>query len=226
MALTVDYIYAYMGFLTRKNRAGGINAGEFGLSWNSAQNSYFSDLLGRFNKNTNSKLRLDTGLIENQTIMTKILPFTKPLTGQTISAGNGNKPADFAWTLALRIDGEKVFQIDHDTIWAVNQDVIDPPSVADGSYYYTEYLNYYAFLPNTVTAFDIDYIGNPPDVKWNFTLDGNNRQVYDPTGSVDPLWNNAECREITERALTSLGVSFNSDDFKQFGHIVTQTGDA
>jgi len=226
MSLTTDYVYQYIQKLSRKNQSGGISVGDFEHFWNAEQRSFFSDLLGRFNRTTNSKLRLHTGLIENETIMTKLLPFTKPLTGQTITAGQGTKPPDFAWTLAIRINGTKVFQVNHDQIWRVNEDVIDPPSTADDSYYYTEYQNYYSFLPNTVTAFDLDYIASPVDIKWNYTYDANNRQVYNPTGSIDPVWSNSDCSEITQRALKQLGVSFSSQDFEKFGQETITEGSA
>lgn len=182
MALSTDYVYQYMLKLVRKNQAGSISATDFGYFWNGEQRSFFSDLMGRFNRNTNSKLRLDTGLIENQTIMTKLLPFTKPLTNLPIAGGQAQKPSDFVYTLAMRINGNKVFQIDHDTIWAVNQDVIDPPSIASASFYFTEYLNYFSILPNTVTSLDLDYISSAQDIVWAYSFDTNNRQVYNPNG--------------------------------------------
>jgi len=226
MALSVDYVYQYMLKLIRKNQSAAISAGDFAYFWNGEQRAFFSDLMGRFNKNTNSKLRLDTGLIENETIMTKLLPFTKPLVNQPVSAGNGTKPTDFVYTLAVRINGNKVFQVNHDSIWSVNQDVIDPPSIADDSYYYVEYLNYYSFLPSSVTQFDLDYISSPPDVLWAYTLDVNNRQVYDPANSVQPLWSNSDCSEITQRCLKQIGVSFSSQDFENFGQQTIVEGSA
>jgi len=226
MGLTVDYVYQYMLKLARKNQAGGISASDFQYFWNGEQMSFFSDLMGRFNRNTNSKLRLDTGLIENETIMTKLLPFTSNLTNQPVTLGIGTKPANFVWTLAVRINGTKVFQVNHDQIWRVNQDVIDPPSIPDNSYYYTEYGNTYSFLPNTVTAFDLDYIGSPAQVVWGYTLDANNREVYNPGTSTDPQWSTGDCMEITQRALKQLGVSFSSQDFEGFGEQTIQTGSA
>lgn len=227
MSLTTDYIYNYILKLSRKNQSGGLPAEDFMFFWNGEQRSYFADLMGRFNRNTNSKLTLETGLIENETIMTKLNPFIKSLTNQPIVAGLGTKPPDFVWTLALRINGTKVFYINHDQIWRVNQDVIDPPSIADDSYYYSEYGNNYSFLPNTVTQYDLDYISSPPDIVWAYTYDINGRQVYDPSGSsVNPMWGNSDCSEIAQRAMKQLGVSFASQDFENFGQQTIAQGSA
>lgn len=225
MALTSDYVYKFMLLLARKNQSGSISAGDFGNFWNAAQNAFFADLMGRFNKSSNSKLRGQTGLIENETIMTKLAPLIRT-TSLAPSAGVVTKPSDFVYALALRINGFKVFQVDHDQVWAINDDVIDPPSIAEDSYYYTEYQGGYSLLPATVTSnMDLDYICYPPLVSWIFTNDSSGRQVYDPINSVGPVWNNVDASEITQRALKLLGVSFKSEDMTRFGESTIETGD-
>lgn len=223
MAWSVDQIYSYLKYQLRKNSAGGISAGDFFNAWNSEQNSYQSDLLGRWQAKSNSKEGANTGLIENETIMTKLAPLIQTVV-LPVTAGQANKPSDFIYTLALRIGGYKVFQVDHDSIWAVNTDVIDPSSITDNSYYYTEYQNYYSILPATVANTTLDYIQTAPDIVWNFTLDGAGRQVYNPVGSVQPVWDQPTIIEITRRCLNSLGVSFKDSDFAEFGERTIQTG--
>lgn len=233
MAWSVDNIYKFAQFLIRKNQAGGISANDLFYAWNSEQKMYQSDLLGRFQARSNGKLGSNTGLIENETILTKLAPFTKPAT-LTIAAGQATKPTDFVYTLAIRIVNEKVFSMAKDEIWYVKNDVIDPPSTTDGSYFYTEYLNYYSFLPNTVTSADLDYIAAPTDIVWAYTIDGDGRQVYSAaggggvtptTGSVQPQWDDLSIIEITKRSLKVLGVSFKDQDFSQFGNPNIITGD-
>jgi hypothetical protein len=225
MSWSVNDIYELTKFLTRKNQSGGISSTDLFYSWNAEQSSYFSDLLGRFQKANNSKLGADTGLIENETIMTKLTPFTAPVTIPVV-AGQAIKPTDFVYALALRCNGAKIYHVDHDTVWAVNQDVIDPPSLANNSYYYTEYLNYFSVLPATVTSIDLDYIQAVTDIKWDYTFDINNRQVYNPGGAtVQPKWTNNSIIEITKRALINFGVSFASQDFENFGRTAVVTGD-
>lgn len=224
MALSVDYNYRWILKLIRKNQAGGLSDIEFNNHWNDAQGSYEDDLLGRFQKNNNSKEGINTGLIENETIMNKLLPFTKPVVGLAVVGGQAVKPSDWIFTLALRINGVKVFQIDKDEIWAVNEDVIDPPSITDDSYYYTEYQNYYSILPSSVSALDLDYIATTTDVVWAFDLVAG-RQVYNSTNSVQPLWDNNSCREISKRVLATLGVSFKDEDFSGFGERVLNVGE-
>lgn len=224
MALSVDYLYGFMRFLIRKAQAGGISATEFGLTWNDAQNAYQDDLLGRFQATPGLKTGINSGLIENETILTKLAPFTKDGT-IVIAGGLGGKPSDFIYLLSLRINGQPVEYAQHDQIAFINNSVIDPPSVADNSYYYTEFQGNYSFLPSTVTLATINYIATPPDVLWAYTIDGDGRQVYDAGNSVQSLWDDHSNREITKRALKVLGVSFKDSDFANFGQSIQNAGE-
>lgn len=224
MALSVDYLYSWTLKLIRKNQSGGLASTEFCSHWNDAQGSYQDDLMGRFQAKNTGKEGANTGLIENETIMTKLTPFIKPV-AIIIAAGQNTKPADFVYTLALRINGHKVFKVNQDAIWAMINDVIDPPSISDDSYYYAEYLNYYKFFPIAVTAGELDYISTPIDIFWAYTLDGNGRQVYNSALSINPQWDQNSSREITKRMLDTLGVSYSDEDLSSFGSKVQQIGE-
>jgi hypothetical protein len=195
---------------------------EWARHWNGESNAYQDDLLGRFQARSNGKLGANTGLIENETILQKLAPFTKNVT-IAVAAGNGTLPSGFKYKLGLRISGDHVIHINKNQIATVNDNAIDPPSVTDGTYYYTEYEGYYLFLPSSVTSAELDYVSAPTDVFWNFSIVGG-RQVYDSTGSVQPQWDDASCREITKRVLNTLGVSFKDGDFANFGQHVINTG--
>lgn len=224
MAWDINDIYQWTLKLMRKNQAGGLNNIEFQYHWNNSQSSYEDDLLGRFQKNNNGKEGINTGLIENETILNKLLPFTKPVTIPVVS-GQAPKPSDWMYSLALRINDNKVFKITHDSKWAVQQDVIDPPSIADDSYYYVEYLRYYLLLPDAVTSLDLDYISTVQQVVWGFSFDGNGRQAYDASASIQSLWDENSNKEITNRMLKTLGVSFKDQDFAGFGQSVLTEGE-
>ena len=222
MAWNVDQIYEFQRKLVRKNQAGTISATDFFYTWNSEQTQYFKDLKGRFQARNNGKTGANTGLIENETIETILSPFTKAGT-VTIAAGNGTKPSDFSYLLALRINDSQVVHINKNQIAAVKDNVIDPPSITDNNYYYTEYQSYFLFLPNTVTSADIDYLSNPVDVVWGYTISGG-RQVYNSGTSVQPQWLQDDIIEITKRTLKTLGVAYHDNDFTQFGNSVINTG--
>lgn len=223
MAWNVDQVYGFLRFLIRKNQSGSISATEFFYTWNAEQYAYHDDLVGKWQNRNNTKEGMNTGLIQNEVIMTKLAPFTIPVT-ISIAAGKATKPTDLIYTLALRINDTKVFKITHDQKWAVLDDVIDPPSITDDSYYYLEYEDYYSFLPSAATSVDLDYVASCTDVVWGFTLSGG-RQVYDSGTSVQPKWNQNTIIEITKRSLKELGVSYKDSDFASYGQSIITTGD-
>lgn len=231
MALSIDYLYNFCKRLIRKNQAGGLSSTDFQIFFNDAQGTYQDDLLGRWQARNSGKTGLNTGLIEDETIIQKLSAFIKPLP-LTITTGTSEKPADFVYRLALRINGVDVFKINHNQIATINASVIDPPSIAADKYYFVEYgktllvpNGYYLFLPNTVTVAVLDYISTPVNVVWGFTYDADDRQVYNASTSVQSQWDSNSNREITKRVLTNLGVSFKDSDFLNFGKSVQLTGE-
>lgn len=224
MPWSVDNIYQYTRFLTNKNQAGGISATDLFNAWNAEQSQQHEDLVGRWQKQNSSRAGIMSGLIEDEVTISMLAPFIVPLTGIAVAGGLGFKPADYIYGVALRINGKKVFSVSHDMIWAVNDDVIDSPSIAEDAYYYTEYLSYFSFLPPAVSSFDLDYVAETTDIVWGFTLDANNRQVYNPATSVQPKWNKNTVISITKRTLKGFGLHFDSREFENFGESNIQTG--
>lgn len=225
MALSVDYLYSFARKLIRKNQSGSLSADDFNKHWNDASNTYLDDLVGRFQPNAIGKTGVNTGLIQNKTILQKLAPFTKT-TPLAVNSGSANKPSDFIYMLALRINGVDVIPATHDQKGSINSSVIDPPSASDDKYYFSEILATYSFLPSTFTGFaTLDYISNPVDVVWAYTLDGQDRQVYNAGASVQSLWDDHSNREITKRMLTNLGVSLKDPDFAQFGAKIQAQGE-
>lgn len=229
MTLSVDYNYQFSLKLIKKNQSGGLASTEFAYHWNDAQATYQDDLLGRWQARNSGKTGTNTGLIEDETILQKLAAFTKTVS-ITITSANSDKPSDFIYRLALRINGVDAYKINHNQIASVNNSVIDPPSITNNTFYFVEYEDYYYFLPRTLPTVDIttaqlDYIISPPDVKWGYTFDADGRQVYNPGTSIQPLWDTNSCREITKRMLTNLGVAFKDQDFENFGQKVQQQGE-
>lgn len=223
MKWTTNDIYQLFLKLSRKNQSGGISASDLFYIWNAEQRSYHQDIVGRWQNRANGKTGLNTGMVLNETIITELAPFTIPET-LTITNGEADKPDDFIFRVGLRIGGYKVDVINHGQIPSVTGSVIDPPSVSENTYYAVEYENYYSFLPNTVTSAELDYVADCVDVKWGFTFDANERQVYNPGTSVQPKWNNNVIITITKRAFANLGVSFKDPDFTNFGRTAQASG--
>lgn len=226
MAWSTDQIFQFQQYLARKNQSNSISSNDLFLTWNAQGAGYMQDMLGRFQRNSNTKEGLNTGAIENATIKTKLSPFTKNAT-IIVTAGIAPKPSDFtyAWALRETTSQERVWPANHDQLWSIKKSVINPASVAQNSYYFTEYGNNYSILPTDTTSIDLDYCTGHVDIVWGWTLDANKRKVYDPSTSVQPLWSQSSVIEITQRTLKLLGVSYHDEDFTGFGQSIISTGD-
>lgn len=230
MAWNTDQIYGFLRFLIRKNQAGSVSATDYFYAWNSEQAAMHEDLLGKWQNRSNGKTGANIGLIQDETMLTKLAPFTLTTT-LTITAGYADWPADLIYQLALRINGAKVTHFNKDERWSIQDSVIDPPDVTANCFYYTEYASAtiglpgkYEFLPNTITTATLDYIAACTDIVWGFSFDGQGRQVYNSASSVQPKWNQNTIVAITKRALKSMGVSYKDRDFAQFGESNITTG--
>ncbi len=226
---TVNDILNLTKFLLRKNQSGSVSAKDLFYAWNSEQTAFFQDLTGRWQARNAGKSGQNTGLIENETILTKLTPFTVN-DSITIVSGDVTKPDDFVYRLAFRVNGYDCLKINHNQIANVNRSVIDPPSVTDNKFYFVEYEDYFYVLPHSlptvaITTADLDYLTQPKDVVWGFTYDAQERQVYNAGTSTQPQWMQNEIIEITKRTLTGFGVSYKDKDFENFGKSAQITGD-
>lgn len=224
MALSVDYNFKFVLNLIRKNLSGGLGNEEFEKYWNDEQCAYQDDILGRWQQRNNGKTGINTGLIEDETILQKLAPFISPTT-LNIENGKSDKPDDFIYRLSLMSGNFNCYKINYNQRDSVINNVIDPPSLTTNTYYFLEYENYYEFLPNTLATATLDYVKTPPNVKWGFTYATNGQQIYNAGTSVQPLWDNNSCREICKRVLKNIGVSFKDADFENFGNSTINTGD-
>lgn len=227
--MTVDYAYKYILWQMNKNQAGSLSATEFGYLFNSEQIAMMNDLLGVWQKNNNSKQGNLTGLIENQTILNKLVPFTVK-TPVEVNNGVCFVPYDYVYILSFTYLGYKVFYLTKDQLFNIQTDVIDAPSVADKKFYFTDIyesnrkkLLMYPKITVAGGEKPVLYTVNPPTpVLWNFTIVAG-RQVYSELGSVQPLWDELTAQEICNRCLKKLGVHFKDGDFVNYGNSVIQT---
>lgn len=228
--MNVDYAYKYILWQMNKNQAGSVSATEFGYLYNSEQLAFTNDLLGAWQRNNNSKQGNLTGLIENQTILNKLAPCTLEVLLEFVN-GYAKAPIDYLYNLGLLRNDYKMFYLTKDQIFNLKNDVIDTPSVATNTYYFTDLFtsvlsasnerHFYSFPEISGTA-KLWYIEKPTDVIWNYTITGG-KQVYNPIGSVDPIWDDVTAQEICNRCLKKLGVHFKDGDFVNYGNSVIQT---
>ena len=60
----------------------------------------------------------------------------------------------------------------------------------------------------------MSYVRNPPSIVWGETRDSNNRPVWNPATSQNPIWSDSDMMQIIVRALQLVGINL------QFGMVV------
>lgn len=221
MAWTVDNIFNFGKELIHKAQRGEYTPDAFYLFWNAEQRSFMQDLLGRFQE---AKQTHSSGVIENTPILKSLTPFIKKVS-IVPAAGVVAYPTDFKSELALRANGYRIIHFNFNERDVITDSVIDPPSIADNKYYYTEYATGLEVLPSATPSVEMDYIADCRDVVWGYTIDNTtDLPVYDAGTSTQPQWNNGDLQEITKRTLKLLGVHFTDRDFSNFGQSVINAG--
>ncbi len=80
------------------------------------------------------------------------------------------------------------------------------------------------FYPNNLGQTSMSYVRTPPPIRWAYNLDGNNRPVYDPNNSIDPIWLDSDMLEIIVRSLRLVGCNLQSNQVSQFANEIKNSG--
>ena len=221
--MTVDQVYNILKFIVRKNQLGSLSPADFQYAFNTAQRNYYDFLVGRVEQYRYGSAVPRVGLSMTDNIVSRLMPFEQSAT-VIVSSGLGNKPAGLNKLLAMyTINSYRVYRIEENMFAERMQDSIDP--VDEPNAFFVEQNTNWRIYPTTLTSVLVKYLTVPTDVVWNYTLDGSGRPVYNPTGSVDPLWYNNDIDELVARAAKIIGVSFKEPTLSQFGQGVINTGE-
>lgn len=70
----------------------------------------------------------------------------------------------------------------------------------------------------------MSYVRTPPAIVWGYTLDSNNRPVYNPATSQQPVWSDSDIYQIIVRALLLLGVNLQLGVVMQYANEIKEKG--
>jgi hypothetical protein len=229
--MTVDKVYSILKFIVRKNQLGSLSPDDFAYAFNTAQRNYYDFLVGRIEQYQYGRAVSRVGLSMTDNVVSRLMPFqtTSTLTigsGLTLSGGLllAAKPSTFNKMLSFYTSNNfRIYRLEEDSFAERMQDSIDP--IDEANAFYVEQNTDWRIYPSTLTSLTLKYLTVPADVIWNYTLDGSGRPVYNPTGSVQPLWKDNDIDELVGRAAKIIGVSFKEPTLGQFGQGVINTGE-
>jgi len=142
----------------------------------------------------------------------------------TLSSGTATKPSGFNKLAAMVTPNNyRVYRLDFNRLPERLQDSIDP--IDEENSFFVERNTDFLVYPTTIATVSITYYSVPTPLVWAYTTDGSGRPVYNPTGSVQPLWYSNDIEEIVARAAKIIGVSLQQPNDVQYGESVIQKGE-
>lgn len=221
--MTVDQVYNILKFIVRKNQLGSLSPDDFAYAFNTAQRNYYDFLVGRIEQYRYDSAKSRVGLSMTDNVVSRLMPF-QTSAALTVTSGLANKPSDLNKILAIyTTNNYRVYRVEEDRFAERMQDSIDP--VDEANAFYVEQNTNLRIYPTTLNNLTLKYLIVPADVKWNYTIDGSGRPVYNSTGSIQPLWKDNDIDELIGRAAKIIGVSFKEPTLGQFGQGVINTGE-
>lgn len=221
--MDVNNVYNILKFVVRKNQLGSLSPDDFAYAFNTAQRNYYDFLVGRIEQYRYDSPRPRVGLSMTDNVVSRLMPFESTAT-LTVSGGLATKPLDLNKVLAMYTPNNyRVYRLEENRFAERMQDSIDP--IDEANAFYVEQNTDWRIYPTTLNNLKLKYLTVPVDVKWNYTTDGSGRPVYNPTGSVQPLWRDNDIDELVGRAAKIIGVSFNNQMLTGFGQGVINTGE-
>lgn len=220
--MNVNYAYEYLLFLGRTSQNGDLQPKEFMYAINKAQRDYQDFLLGKLENFKYDTTTSTTGAEAQIKVSIDLAPFKVSNSIQAVNIVSGatygtvNYPADYQYlTLMTDTQNRKIERIDDSRVPARFNSVIDP--YTDNSKpFYVEDAGLWRIYPNSVNNILVTYYKKVTPIVWGYNR-VNGLNVYDPTKSTDPLWDDLSMEEILSRAARILGFSLEQNSLVKIG---------
>jgi len=222
--LDINEIYNIVLYSTAKNLSQGyVSPDDFNLTMNQAQKSYVSYLLGSFQQYTPGRAVARVEFGQNTIVRTRLAPIIYWDTLTVDAFGFCPYPADYLQVDAMFTEEgyERIRCVQQDSLYSYYKSQIDP--IETNPIYILEDTGFH-FFPEDIGNAEISYVGNPTDMEWAYTINGNGIPVYDSGASVDPVWDDASILEIIVRALAIIGVNLQLNVVEQYSMAIKNQG--
>lgn len=221
--MNVNDMYQICQFAINKAQNGYLKPTQFNLIINQAQTSFQDYLLGEFQQYQYGRPQARVNYSQNSDTRQRLTPLITELTLTVDANGEADYPADYLQVDAVRNVStfDRIRFVQQDSLYSYIKSQIDPVA-SNPIYLLTD--QGFKFYPINIGTARLTYVANAPEILWAYTNDVNNRPVYDPLTSVDPVWYDVDKLEIVARALKLVGLNLQIGQLEQYANQVTQTG--
>lgn len=189
----------YNGYLSPDN---------FNLIWQRAETRYFNKKYKRYGLNQDNNEALSV-------FKTAPIPITVDTNGKY------TKPLDILHIDSIRhaLSGEEVevTRVEDDRLASNLSSEYDAPTAEFPIY--VEYNTYLQFYPKSLATAILVYLQKPEPSLWAYTINGQNKPVYNSAASVQPKWDDTEIDEIIYLAGEDLGLNMRDNELMGFNNM-------
>lgn len=221
--MTVDDLYRLAQYIIAKNQDGYLSPDEFNLLINQAQTSFLDYLLGEFTQYQYQRSQSRVRYTQNEIIRQRLTPLLYGYNLHIDSTGFSPYPDDFQSVDAMwsYYGYTKIKYVQQDSLASYYNSRIDP--IANNPIYLIEQ-NGFRFFPNSLGMSKLNYVQTPPDIVWAYTLDSNQRPVYNPSASVQPIWYSTDLLTILANLLRMVGVNLSEQQVSTYAEEIKKDG--
>lgn len=218
--MNIDEAYKYAKFLVRENQSARFSPSEFSRAYSLSQNMVFDKFLGKIT------IAPHIALGQNERIAERLKPFKVTDAALAVTSQIAAYPEGFQAITGMYdpSTGNDIQYIDDSRLRKRLNSVIDPIAQANPAVF-TNASTGWQIWPATITSVKVSYYKLPPAVVWGYKLDFDDRPVYDPITSVQPLWDDVTNKEIIGRTVRELGISLHDQAMVQIGEQIIQQGE-
>lgn len=221
--MDVNDMYEICQYALNKAQNGYLKPDQFNLLVGQSQDSYLAFLLGEFQQYQYNSAKSRISYSENEPIRQRVTPLIYNYRLHVDATGFSPYPGDYIQTDTMLTYGgyNRITFVQQDRLFSYYNSKIDP--IATNPIYLIEDKGF-RFFPQSISDARLSYVKNPTRIYWAYTLDVNQRPVYDAAHSEQPVWGRMDILEIIARILKLVGVSLQVSQVEQYANQITNTG--
>ncbi|MES2382398.1 MAG: hypothetical protein V4538_15230 [Bacteroidota bacterium] len=226
--MDVNECYRLMSYCVAKNRSQGyLSPDDFNLVINQGQRMYLDFLLGEYQKYLPQRPIAVVEFGQNERIRDSIAPLIYntilPINSTT---GISSYPSDYEYVDNMfGVYGSyNIRFIQQDRQDSYLHSVIDP--IIQNPVYLIRHEGFQFFpdRPYGENQARMSYVRKPPSIVWGEGRDSNDRPVWNPATSQNPIWSETDILQVIMRALQLVGVNLQLGVVIQYANEIKTQG--
>jgi hypothetical protein len=226
--MDVNEVYRLMSYCVAKNKSQGyLSPDDFNLVINQGQRMYLDFLLGEYQK---YQIKRPIAVVEfgqNERIRDSISPLIyNTILPITPTTGIASQPSDYEYVDAMwGVYGNYNIRFaQQDRLDSYIHSSID--TVASNPVYLIRHEGFQFFpdRPFGDNQAKMSYVRKPPSIVWGEARDSNDRPVWNPATSQNPIWSETDILQVIMRALQLVGVNLQLGVVIQYANEIKNNG--